>query len=115
FTGSRRVAVREGAPAVYAADAVQPMSIVSLFNTADSVLQVPQRAAKDAVYQNTVIHPEAIREDEGLLTLVIEPANRSGENRVQELELEVFATSGTAGAPSSDADRLKALRVQLKE
>jgi hypothetical protein len=113
FTGSRRVTVREGAAEVYAADAVQPMSIVSLFNTADSVLQVPQRAAKDAVYQNTVIHPEAIREDAGLLTLVIEPTNRPGENRVQELKLDVSATAGAA--PSSDADRLKALRVQLKE
>jgi hypothetical protein len=115
FTGSRRVAPREGASAVYTADAVQPMSIVSLFNTADSVLQVPHRAPKDVVYQNTVIHPGVVLEDDGLLTLVIEPANRPEESRVKELELEVFATGGVDGASPSDAERLKALRVQLKE
>ncbi|MBI4660131.1 MAG: hypothetical protein HY735_14930 [Verrucomicrobia bacterium] len=115
FTGSGRVAAREGASAVYSADVVQPMSIVSLFNAANPVLQVPHRAPKDVVYQNTVIHPEAMPENEGLLTLLIEPANRPGETRVKELELEVVATGEAAGTPSSDADRLKALRVQLNE
>jgi hypothetical protein len=115
FTGSRRMAVREGAAPTYAADAVQPMSIMSLFNTADSVLQVPHRAPKDIVYQNTVIHPEAILEDEGLLTLTIEPASPPGQKRAQELELEVSATGDAAGAPPSDAELMETLRVQLKE
>ncbi|MBM3838286.1 MAG: hypothetical protein FJ398_10025 [Verrucomicrobia bacterium] len=115
FTGSRREPARDGTAAGYAADTVQPMSIVSLFNTVDSVLQVSHRAPKDAVYQNTVIHPEPLLEDEGLLALAIEPVNRAGETRVQELELNVSTASAPSSHPSSEADLLKALRVQLKE
>jgi hypothetical protein len=112
FTGSRRVTIRDGQSSVYAADAVQPMSIVSLFNAADSVLQVPHQASKNVIYQNTVIHPETLLDD-GLLTLTVEPAG--AEDRVKEFEWEVSMTRGTVSADLSDTDRMKALRVQVHE
>jgi hypothetical protein len=112
FTRVAHAAKREGDPK--AIDEIQPLSIVSLFNTENSVLQVSRRAQKDVVYQNTVVAPAVAQLDSGLLTLVIEPLTPPGETRVTDLSLKVAQTERGSNA-LSDADRLKALRVELTE
>ena len=93
FTGSRLVPARDDArKQVYEADEHQPKAIVSLFNSAESVLQVPYSAAKGEVYQNTCINPAHRLPESALLTLVLEPVNQDHTRRVKDLVLEVHAT-----------------------
>lgn len=116
FTGSRMLPVPGVAgKKIYAADEYQPKSIVSLFNSTYSVLEVPYAAAKQAVYQNTTINPEHPLPEGALLTLLIEPANRDGSKRVKDLVLRVEAAKPPTNQPATDVDRLASLRLQLKD
>jgi hypothetical protein len=116
FTGSRLLPTPDDPrKMIYAADEYQPKSIVALFNSTYSVFEVPYRAEKETVYQNTVINPEHPLPEGALLTLLIEPANKDGSRRAKNLVLHV----GTAGPPASpltnEVERLASLRPQLKD
>ncbi|MCX6927695.1 MAG: YdjY domain-containing protein [Verrucomicrobia bacterium] len=116
FTGSRTVpGVKDPQTEVYAADVYQPMAIVSLFNSPYSVLEVPYRASKDEVYQNTVVNPELVLTNGGLLTLLIEPLNKADAKPVTDLTLQVQAAKGVAAIPSTGLESLRGLNFQLKD
>ena len=116
FTGSRMLPSPEDAhKQVYAADEYQPKSIVALFNSTYSVLEVPYSAAKEAVYQNTSINPEHSLPEGALLTLVIEPANRDGSRRVKNLVLQVETARTPTAQLTNEVERLASLRPQLKD
>ena len=116
FTGSRMVPSSEDPrKQVYAADEFQPKSIVALFNSTYSVLEVPYSAVKETVYQNTVINPEHSLPEGALLTLLIEPASQSGLKRMKELVLHVEAASLPAAQSTNEVERLASLRPQLKD
>jgi hypothetical protein len=110
FTGSRMVP-DPGEPRnkVYAADEYQPKSIVSLFNSTYSVLEVPYSAPKEVVYQNTTVNPDADLPEAALVTLVIEPVSKDGSRRVKNLLLQVQAGPGPTDNP------LTSLSLQLKD
>lgn len=116
FTGSRRVpASNDPQKTVYAADEYQPKSIVALFNSTYSVLEVPYSAPKEVVYQNTIVNPEHELPEGALLTLVIEPANKDGSKRVKDLILEIQADKAPSDKPLTGVERLGSLRLQLKD
>ena len=116
FTGSRMVgAINDPQKKAYAADEYQPKSIVSLFNTPYSVLEVPYSASKDAVYQNTIVNPEIELPADALLTLVIEPARKDGVKRVKDLALRVTAVTPRTDKPLTGLELLTSLNLELKD
>jgi hypothetical protein len=116
FTGSRMVpALNDPRKNVYAADEYQPKSIVSLFNSTSSVLEVPYSAPKDVVYQNTIVNPENALPEGALLTLVIEPAHQGESKRVKDLVLHVQAGQTPTNSPLTGMERLASLSLQLKD
>ena len=114
FTGSKWIDGKSGGTRVYASDMVQPKSIVSLFNTTYSVLEVPNRAPKDVVYQNTTLKREAKLDDDGLLTLVMRPYNSPGGKRVREIKIEGVTDEPLTGSVGSDSQLLESLRMNLR-
>ena len=117
FTGSRMVdSFDDPKKQVYAADEYDPKAIVSLFNTAYAVLEVPYAAPQGDVYANCAINPEHALPEGELLTLVIEPANKDDAPTSKDLALDVHQGSATTTNPAvNDLDRrLTSLRVQLR-
>ncbi len=111
FSGSKTVpAPANPLKKIYAADEFQPKSIVSLFNTPFTVLDVPGQIAKEEAYQNTIINPGHPLPEGALLTLLIEPLDRDGSKRVKDLRLQVHA-----GQTSTGDGPLSGLRFQLKD
>lgn len=116
FTGSRLVPARDDPrKKVYAADELQPMSLVSLFNSTFSVLEVPYSAPKEVVYQNTIVNPERELPAGALLTLALEPVNQDDSKRVKDLLLRVQIGNTPAGEPLSGLELLTSLSLQLKD
>jgi len=116
FTGSRREpALNDPQQQVYAADEYQPKSIVSLFNSTYSVLEVPYSAPKEVVYQNTTVNPEHELPEGSLLTLLIEPVNKDDSKRVKDLVLHVQAGAIPTNQTATDVERLTSLSLQLKD
>jgi hypothetical protein len=116
FTGSRLLPDRDDpTKKVYAADEHQPKSIVSLFNSPFSVLEVPYSAAKGEVYQNTIVNPAHEIAEGALLTLIFEPVSKDGSKRVKDLVLEVQSAQASSDKTAPDAEHLKLLSVQLKD
>jgi hypothetical protein len=116
FTGSPRVpAIGDPQARVYAADEYQPKSVVSLFNSSHSVLQVPYAAPKSEVYQNTIVNPEHELPEGALLSLLIEPANPDGSRRVKDLVLRVRAGNTAADKSLAGVARLNSLNLELKD
>lgn len=116
FSGSRTMpAPANPLKKIYAADEFQPRSIVSLFNTPFTVLDVPGQIAKEEAYQNTIINPGHALAEGTLLTLLIEPLDPAGFTRVKDLQLLVGA-DGSAGGPRPAGEApLAGLRFQLKD
>ncbi len=116
FTGSVTVpAVGDARIRVYASDEYQPKSIVSLFNSAYSVLQVPYVSPKEEVYRNTIVHPGAMRRQGELLSLIIEPAHTDGSRRVKDLALRIRSGSTPPENALGSAARLNSLGFELKD
>lgn len=116
FTGSRRIpAAEDPGRSDYAADALQPMAIASLFSTPWAVFEVPRSVSKETVYRNTTVNPDVPIAEGALLTLRIEPALPPGAIGVQDLVLQVDAAPRTANTPGSKVEALADLRVQLRE
>lgn len=116
FSGSKTVpAPANPLKKIYAADEYQPKSIVSLFNTPFTVLDVPGQIAKDEAYKNTIINPGHVLAEGTLLTLLIEPLDPDGFKRVKDLQLLVEADGGAAAPRPAGEAPLAGLRFQLKD
>jgi hypothetical protein len=116
FTGSSTLpAVGKDQARVYTADAYQPKAIVSLFNSAHCVLQVPYAAPKEEVYQTTILHPENSFPEGGLLSLILEPASPEGAPRVKDLTLRVASTKNPPADALEGPARLNALNFELRQ
>jgi len=76
----------------YAADVRDPHCVVSLFNTPETVLDVPRRAGQSDVYQSHVVNADRLLPTNRLVTLVFERAADLG--RVRELTLDVRTGNG---------------------
>ena len=99
---------------VVAADIEQPMSIVSLFNTANTVLEVPRLVGQSEAYQNTTVNPQHALLAGALQTLVIEPMTGENFKGAKDLVLKVDANHFQFGEPLTGLERLKNLSFQLK-
>ena len=116
FSGSKTVpAPANPLKKIYAADEFQPKSIVSLFNTPFTVLDVPGQIAKEEAYKNTIINPGHALAEGTLLTLLIEPLDPDGFKRVKDLQLLVEADGGAAAPRPAGEAPLAGLRFRLKD
>ncbi len=116
FTGSRWVPdPKNPRKKVYAADAYQPMAIVSLFNSPDSVLEVPYAAAQSEVYQSTVVNPEHPLKEGSLLTLLIQPVAPAQARPARDLVLQVHSIPAAPPATADGLERLKSMTFQLTD
>lgn len=116
FTGSRRVpAMKDPQKDAYAADEYQPMAIVSLFNSPDSVFEVPYAAEQSEVYQNTISNPENPLTEGERLTLRIEPPTTNAARPAKDLDLEVRARPDLGTNAANGLQQLKNLAFQLKD
>ncbi len=97
FTGSMQVN-KPGMPdkKSYAADVIDPMSVVSIFNDPTCVLDIPRRALQNAVYGKQLVAPAYQFEKHQLLTVSLEPEHKDGKKRVIELSLRVKAGDDVA-------------------
>lgn len=95
FTGSMTVS-KPGMPdkKSYAADVIDPKSVVSIFNDATCVLDVPRRAPQNAVYGKQLVAPAYRFKKHELLTVTLEPELKDGKKRVVDLSLVVKPDSG---------------------
>ena len=116
FTGSFWIAdPKHPGKKALAADVYPQMAILSLFNTAGSVLEVPYIASKGDVYKNMIPNPEHSFPAGGLLTLVIEPVKKEVAKGVKDLSLIVAAGNSTTTNRLTGLEQLKALAFQLKD
>ena len=92
FVGSRMVAdpVQKDEKR-YAADVYDPRSIVSIYNEADSVLDIPRRATQQDVYNRQFCNPDLLLPTNCLLEVVMTPAYTDGTARVADRVLQVAA------------------------
>lgn len=78
------------------ADLEPPMSIISMYNEPQSLLDVPRLAAQGEVYENFVVHPERPLPPGALLCLTFTPEPRAdGKPRV--LPVAIAAAPAAAG------------------
>ena len=116
FTGSKWLAdANHPGKKLFAADALQPMAIVSLFNSTYSLLEVPYAAAQRDVYQNTSVNPEHRFAEGELLKLIIEPVKQENAKGVKDLSLEVSEGNTSTTNLLVGLARLKNLAFKLKE
>ena len=73
----------------YAADVMDPMSIASLYNDPTTVLDIPRRAIKGAVYGTQLVGPNYKFDKHELVTITFEPEPKQ---RIVDLTLEVRPT-----------------------
>jgi len=79
-------ATRAGA---HPADVMEPKSILSIYNSPITVLDVPARAPQHAVYGTQVVGPAYCFAAHELVRVVLEPEHKDGRHRVVELELRI--------------------------
>ncbi len=116
FTGSLTLPAAQGSQArVYVADESQPMSIVSLYNSPHSVLQVPYTAPQGEVYESTIVNPEHRLPEGVLLSLILESASPDGAPRIKDLVLRVRAGVVVPGEALTGVARLNLLNLELKD
>ena len=88
FTGSYRIPNDSSFnPGEYAADVIEPKSIGSIFNHRLTVLDVPVRAPKHEVYGKRLVNPEVMLRKHQLVTLILEPERKDGQQRALNLQL----------------------------
>jgi len=103
FTGSFTLEPPAGETAgAYAADVLEPKSVLSIYNDPTTVLDVPRRAFQHAVYGSQVVGPEYRFAKHELVRIVLEPEYKDGRRRVADLTLLVRAAEpfAPAGADS---------------
>lgn len=117
FTGSRRVPPpgSDETNLVYAADAYEPHSLASLFNSSESVLDVPRLATQGEVYSRQLPNRDRPMRQGALLEIAIRPEYADGRRRVLDLTLRADAPADPPGPPTytlagpDGAERLRTL------
>ena len=74
---------------VYAADSFEPCSIVSFYNDAETVMDVPRMAGQGKVYAVQFPNPEYPFRTGQLVRVTFEPEHKDGRTRVADLTLRV--------------------------
>lgn len=98
FAGSVTVPSGDGRePAAYAADVYDPRSLVSIYNEATSVLDVPRRVDKGEAYGRQVVNPDRVFAGGTLLTVVMTPARIPGAPDAPSLRLHLDAAPKSTG------------------
>jgi len=73
FTGSRMIPMEEGAEPVYAADHMEPMSIIPTYNDPETVVDLPFQAGQADQYGHIIRAPETGPPRETDVRIVFEP------------------------------------------
>ncbi|MBP7276183.1 MAG: hypothetical protein KBA51_08280 [Kiritimatiellae bacterium] len=116
FTGSLRIKDPDLAPdEFYAADLLDPGSILSVFNQPETVLDIPRQGGQSELYGRQTIHPERVLPKDEPLTILLRPA-APGDNFLTvaettlhhawkdgKLEMEWSAAGGFPGATGTVA------------
>jgi len=106
---------RQRGKKLFAADALQPMAIVSLFNSTWSLLEVPCAAAQGDVYQNIIVNPKHRFAEGELLQLLIEPVKQENAKEVKDLVLKVAEANPSTTNRLRGMALLKNLTFELKD
>jgi len=113
FVGSRMVDdPQKPGQKRYAADLYDPRSIISIYNEADTVLDVPRRASQQEVYNRQFFNPGLALPTNRVLEIVLAPEYRDGTKRVIDLTLRVRRGTGGKGLLLGLAGRDGKLRVE---
>jgi len=116
FTGSQMAgSMKDPNVKVYAADEYDPKSIVSIFNSPFSVLDVPYWAPQGEVYENSTVNPKYALAEGAPVTLILEPANKESISSVKNLTLLVQPGNSVTNRPADDIGRLGTLKFLLKD
>jgi hypothetical protein len=103
FVGSRWVAPPDNpTQKAYAADIFEPMAIASVYNEADTVLDVPRRAGKSDMYNDQVRNPDAALPKAELIRVRLEPERKDHQRRVLDLGLRIASVSTNPAAALKD-------------
>lgn len=95
FTGSVEETV--DGRRVFAADEYEPNSIVSAYNLAATVLDIPRRGSQAELYDYQVANPEHLFKADTPLTIVLEPASPPGApSKPLDLDLVIRAPADAA-------------------
>lgn len=100
---------------VYSADIYQPISVVSLFNSPSSVLEIYGKMDKSEAYQNIVVNPVQSLAEGEILTLAIQPADPSGMIQARDLVLQAGLAKTTSASSGTGLQRLNSIVFQLKD
>jgi len=99
FTGSMTVtSAGDSTRQEYAADVMDPKSVASLYNDPTTVLDIPRRARKAAVYGSQLVGPDGGLRKNELVTITLEPESKK---RVVDLVLDIRMKKPTEENPSS--------------
>jgi hypothetical protein len=103
FTGSSWTSSPDSASTsrVYTADVFSPNCIISIYNEAGTVLDVPRRAAQHEVYSFQVINPDNPLPAAQFIEVVMERERKDGRSNLCELKLTVVPGPGLPPAPAT--------------
>jgi len=103
FTGSTTI-TNAASPSGngYAADLLEPNSIVSHYNDMETVLDVPRRAQQQEVYRFQYPNPEHLFPTGMLVEVIMQPEYPTGKQRVAALSLK----AATANATNASGDNV---------
>ena len=94
YCGSPRVPNPDGDGEICLADLDAPVSILSLYNEPQTVLDVPRQAAQGSVYENYTANPATRLPASQMVRLVLTPETRpSGKPRMRLMDLSVEPTN----------------------
>lgn len=106
FTGSQRLRDPElGPDEIYAADLVEPCALISLFNQAGTVMDIPRSGTQGELYDVQAVHPDRVMAKDEPIVVVVTPADPARGWR-EPLVVETWAGVGADGGA---AFRLPAL------
>jgi hypothetical protein len=83
---------------VLTAQAREPNSIAANYNEPDSLFDVPFSAPQTAVYSKQSLHHDHVAPAGKLMRVMIEPEYKDGRKRVQEMTLQVHASTNDSPA-----------------
>ncbi len=101
FAGSRRITLDDGQE-VYAADAFEPFSIASNYNDPFTVLDMPWRVSKGAIYEYLLTHPSWNPLEGARVEVELVPRHPVGHGGELPLRLPVRSLPGQAGVESGE-------------
>ena len=98
YCGSPRVPGPDGAAEICLADREAPVSILSLYNEPQTLLDVPRLSPQGEVYENYTANPETLLPAGRMVQLTLAPEPRpDGRPRVRPVSLTVLPAAGAGG------------------